>query len=327
MRVVVTGATGNVGTSVVSALAADPNVTEIVGLARRAPDWDAPKTEFRAVDITRAPLADLFEGADAVVHLAWLIQPSRDATTLEAVNVHGSRLVFEAAAAAGVSALVHASSVGAYGPGPASGERVDESWPTDGIPSSFYARHKAQAERALDAIEAAAPDLRVVRLRPGLIFKREAASEIRRLFAGPLLPSALANPRLIPVLPLPRGLRVQAVHGAEEIKEDAEGFLAKFEGQRVLVEGYFQVTRLDEAYAPHGIELCSGDRERFPRFLELELPISGKVFERAVEHWVVVEAKVSAPRLLRRGGGRSASKSTSAAGCWWPTMSAMWSGA
>ena len=215
MRVVVTGATGNVGTSVVSALAADPNVTEIVGIARRAPDWDAPKTEFLAADITRAPLADLFEGADAVVHLAWLIQPSRDATTLEAVNVHGSRLVFEAAAAAGVSALVHASSVGAYGPGPASGERVDESWPTDGIPSSFYARHKAQAERALDAIEAAAPDLRVVRLRPGLIFKREAASEIRRLFAGPLLPGALANPRLIPALPLPRGLRVQAVHGAD----------------------------------------------------------------------------------------------------------------
>ena len=64
----------------------------------------------------------------------------------------------------------------------------------DGIPSSFYARHKAQAERALDAVEAAAPDLRVVRLRPGLIFKREAASEIRRLFAGPFLPGALANP-------------------------------------------------------------------------------------------------------------------------------------
>ena len=215
MRVVVTGATGNVGTSVVSALAADPAVTEIVGLARRQTDWQAPKTTFVAADITRAPLDELFAGADAVVHLAWLIQPSRDATVLEAVNVHGSRRVFEAAAAAGVSTLVHASSVGAYGPGPASGERVDESWPADGIPSSFYARHKAAAERALDAIEAAAPDMRVVRLRPGLIFKRESASEIRRLFAGPFLPGTLANPKLIPVLPLPQGLRVQGVHGAD----------------------------------------------------------------------------------------------------------------
>ena len=35
MRIVVTGATGNVGTSVVQALAQDPDVTEIVGVARQ----------------------------------------------------------------------------------------------------------------------------------------------------------------------------------------------------------------------------------------------------------------------------------------------------
>src|SRR6185436_17711043 len=157
-------------------------------------------------------LSDAFRGADAVVHLAWLIQPSRDERALEAVNVHGSRRVFEAAAAAGVGTLVHASSVGAYSAGP-DDRAVDESWPTGGTPTSFYARHKAAAERALDAIEAAHPELRVVRLRPGLIFKREAASGIRRLFAGPLLPSPLVDPRLLPVLPLPRGLRLQAVHG------------------------------------------------------------------------------------------------------------------
>ena len=45
------------------------------------------------------------------------------------------------------------------------------------------------------------PDMRVVRMRPGLIFKREAASEIRRLFAGPLLPGFLVRPALIPIVP------------------------------------------------------------------------------------------------------------------------------
>jgi nucleoside-diphosphate-sugar epimerase len=64
----------------------------------------------------------------------------------------------------------------------------------------------------LDALETAHPELRVVRLRPALCFKREAASGIRRLFAGPLLPSALVRRDLIPILPLPAGLRVQAVH-------------------------------------------------------------------------------------------------------------------
>jgi nucleoside-diphosphate-sugar epimerase len=83
------------------------------------------------------------------------------------------------------------------------------------VPTSFYSRHKAAAERALDEVEAAHPDLRVVRLRPALIFKREAASGIRRLFAGPLLPSPLVRPSLLPLLPLPDGLRVQGVHSAD----------------------------------------------------------------------------------------------------------------
>jgi UDP-glucose 4-epimerase len=214
MRIVVTGATGNVGTSLVAALAADPRVTEIVGIARRRPRLQSPRTTWVQADVVTAPLAELFAGADAVIHLAWLIQPSRDEATLEAVNVTGSKRVFEAAAQAGARALVHASSVGAYSKGPVD-RAVDESWPTEGTPSSFYARHKAAAERALDELEAAHPELRVVRLRPALIFKREAASGIRRLFAGPLLPSPLLRPGLLPVLPLPAGLRVQAVHSTD----------------------------------------------------------------------------------------------------------------
>ncbi len=52
----------------------------------------------------------------------------------------------------------------------------------------------------------------MVRLRPGLIFKREAASGIRRLFVGRLLPSQLLRPSLIPVVPKTEGLVFQAVH-------------------------------------------------------------------------------------------------------------------
>jgi nucleoside-diphosphate-sugar epimerase len=146
-----------------------------------------------------------------VVHLAWLIQPSRDRAVTSSVNVEGSRRVFAAAAAAGVGAVVHASSIGAYSPGPYRA-RVDESWPTGGIETSFYSRDKAAAERLLDAVEREHPGLRVARLRPGIIMQRDAAEEIRRLFAGPLLPSTLVRPELLPVLPIPRGLRLQVVH-------------------------------------------------------------------------------------------------------------------
>jgi UDP-glucose 4-epimerase len=212
VRVVVTGATGNVGTSVLRSLSLHGDVAEIVGIARRLPALQVPKTEWVAADIVRDDLVDLFKGADVVVHLAWAIQPSRDQATLHAVNVDGSARVFDAVARADVPALVYASSVGAYSQGPKDEPGVDESWPTNGTPTSFYARHKAAVERLLDRFEQEHPQTRCVRMRPGLIFKSHAASEQRRYFAGPLVPTFLLQPRFIPIVPDTPRLRFQAVH-------------------------------------------------------------------------------------------------------------------
>jgi UDP-glucose 4-epimerase len=214
MRVVVTGASGNVGTSVLEALGREDRVKEIVGIARRVPEIEMPKVKWVGADVLEVELAQFFEGADAVIHLAWAIQPSRDEPMTERINVEGSRRVFEAAAAAKAGALIYASSVGAYSPGPKE-RQVDESWPVEGIPSSFYSRHKAATETLLDELESRAPDLRIVRLRPGLIFKAEAASEIRRLFAGPFLPGFLVQKRLIPLIPRVPRLRFQAVYSRD----------------------------------------------------------------------------------------------------------------
>jgi UDP-glucose 4-epimerase len=128
--------------------------------------------------------------------------------------VEGSSRVFRAVAEAGVPALVYASSVGVYSPGPKD-RLVDERWPRDGIRSNLYSRAKAEVERRLDTFEREHPSVRVARLRPGLIFKREAASGIRRLFAGPFLPSPLVRPELLPVFPDVAGLRFQAVHSLD----------------------------------------------------------------------------------------------------------------
>jgi nucleoside-diphosphate-sugar epimerase len=227
-RVVVTGATGNVGTSVVQALSESPQVTEIGGLARRMPDWQPSRTTWRQADVISSDLASIFDGADAVIHLAWAIQPSRDEPLLETINVGGTKRVLDAVQAAGVPKLVYASSVGAYANGPKD-RAVDEGWPTTGIDSSVYSRQKAAVERMLDRFEAEA-EASVVRLRPALIFKGDAASEIRRLFAGPFLPGFLVQKRLLPVAPRIRGLRFQAVHSAdvgqaylEAVLRDASG--------------------------------------------------------------------------------------------------------
>jgi UDP-glucose 4-epimerase len=217
MKVVITGATGNVGTSVVRCLSGDSAVSRIVGVARRAPQRPLERAEFVAADVTSSDLVPIFQGADAVVHLAWLIQPGRDEAVTREVNVVGSHRVFDAAVQAKVKSLVYASSVGAYSPGPKD-RLVDESWPTDGIATSFYSRHKAAVERDLDRLQQGQPSMRIVRLRPGLIFQRAAATEIRRLFIGPLLPGWLLRARLAPLSPDVPGLRFQAVH-AEDVGE------------------------------------------------------------------------------------------------------------
>ncbi|MFP5389801.1 MAG: NAD-dependent epimerase/dehydratase family protein, partial [Thermoleophilia bacterium] len=214
MKVVITGATGNAGTSTIRALSQAPEIDEIVGLARRKPTWAPPKTSWLEANVLTADLGEIFAGADAVIHLAWAIQPSRDAVTLERINIEGSRRVFEAVAAAGVPKLVYASSVGAYSRGPKDRE-VGEDWPTEGTKTSFYSRHKVAVERQLDRFEADNPETRVVRLRPALIFKDEAATEIRRFFIGPFLPGFLLRRGLVFALPRVDRLRFQAVHSED----------------------------------------------------------------------------------------------------------------
>lgn len=216
MRVVVVGATGNVGSALLRRFAADEDPPELVGVARRVPigpvaaPFDVPR--WVACDVSQPAcvpaLTEAFTGADAVVHLAWAIQPSHDRHRLRAVNVAGTGHVVEATRRARVPHLVVASSVGAYSPVHDDVPR-DESWPTDGVRTSTYSVDKSAQERLLDRAEQS-PGTVVARVRPALVFQRGAASEVGRLFLGPFVPKRLLT--AVPVLPWPAGLRLQAVH-------------------------------------------------------------------------------------------------------------------
>lgn len=225
MKVAVVGASGNVGTQLLGALHAEAEVTELRGIARRRPDTSvAPYSFARWSEIDLALprfgehddvvdlLAEALRGCDAVVHLAWLVQPNHRRDLLRRANVLGTRRVAAACRLAGVPHLVCASSVAAYSPVDDDAPR-DETWPTRGIPTSHYAVDKAAQERELDT--AADAGLAVARVRPGLIFDGEAASEITRFFLGALVPPGLVRPGRLPALPLPRRLRTQVVHGED----------------------------------------------------------------------------------------------------------------
>ena len=221
MKVAVTGASGNLGTALLRRLTArGVGPAEIRGLARRQPPDVAPYAGVRwhLADLGEAQCENMLpaflDGVDAVVHLAWALQPGRQPDDLHRVNVEGTRRVVRAAAAAGVGHFVHMSSIGAYAPGEV-GQRVAEDWPTTGIPSAQYSRDKSEAERAVHEVAARHPDMTLTVVRPTLVLQPDAGSEIARYFLGPLLfgaarmlPGAVA--RLLP-LPLPR-LAVSFVH-------------------------------------------------------------------------------------------------------------------
>jgi UDP-glucose 4-epimerase len=210
MRIVITGATGNVGTALIRRLGREEH--SVVGVSRRSPDTDA--ITWHAVDLT-SPTADrllrkVFEGADAVVHAAWAFQPSHDLGYLGRVGVDGTRRVAEAVVAAGVPQLVHLSSIGAYAR-KTDDLPVDESWPATGIATSPYSRHKAAAERLLDELEGrAGRSITVTRMRPGIIGQESAGSALLRYALPAIVPAKALD--FVPIVPLDRALAVPVVH-------------------------------------------------------------------------------------------------------------------
>ncbi|QYA99949.1 NAD-dependent epimerase/dehydratase family protein (plasmid) [Rhodococcus sp. USK10] len=256
LKVVVIGATGNVGTSVVDALTRESTIAEIVGVARRPGNWNPARATFLTADVTRDDMNEIVRGADVVVHLAWLFQPTHRPRDTWNNNVLGAIRVFEAVAEESVPALVYASSVAAYSPGP-SDAMVDERWPTHGWPTAAYPREKAYLERWLDAYETRHPSIRVVRMRPGFIFKRESATSQRRLFLGPLLARRLVHPDRIPLVPVVDDLRVQVLHTEDAATAYAAAVINPARGAFNLaslppVDGAF----LAEAFGARGVRVA-----------------------------------------------------------------------
>lgn len=214
MRIVITGASGNIGWATLRRLGAHGE-HQLVGIARRTPATgpNGAEVEWVSADLTKdesvGALERVFDGADAVVHLAWGFQPSHDLTYLEELGVGGTRRVLGAVATTGVPHLVHMSSVGAYSP-KLDDAPVDESWPTDGVPSSRYSLHKATAERLLDRHVQAGNATLISRMRPGIVGQRSAGSALLRYGVPGIVPAALLDH--IPVLPMDRRLAIPMVH-------------------------------------------------------------------------------------------------------------------
>jgi UDP-glucose 4-epimerase len=194
LTVAVTGPTGEIGISAVTALEREPAVDEIIGMARRPFDASAcgwRKTTYRQGDILDRKAVDaLVSDADVVIHLAFVIFASREDSAR--INLQGTRNVFEATVATGrAKRLVYTSSVAAYGYHPDNPVPLTEDMPPRGSPEHYYSEQKVQCEEVLAEI-AQGSSLQAVVLRPCVVAgpKAPALGEVMRAVvkAVPLVP-------------------------------------------------------------------------------------------------------------------------------------------
>lgn len=217
LTVAVTGPTGEIGISAVTALEREPAVEAIVGMARRPFDVSSRgwlKTTYHQGDITDRAAVDAFVAqADVVVHLAFIIMGSREESAR--INLQGTRNVFEATVAAErPRRLVYTSSVAAYGYHSDNPVPLTEDVPVRGSAEHYYSAQKAACEAALAEITKDS-SLEVFILRPCIVAGPQAlaladAMPWNRL-PGPVRAVTKAAPVLKPVVPDP-GIPLQLVH-------------------------------------------------------------------------------------------------------------------
>jgi nucleoside-diphosphate-sugar epimerase len=215
LTVAVTGPTGTFGFGLMPLLQADPRVGRVIGIARRPFDPDAhgwTKLEYRQGDVRDADaLRAAFDGADVVVHLAFLVVGGKREVT-RAINVEGTLNAFRAAVAAGADRFVYTSSVAAYGFHLDNPVGMDEEWPTRPAARLFYAQEKAELEQLLAEEAAKHPGIGLYVLRPSIVVGPHAVgakaqlpaflSVLGRGVVAGLVRARLPLPAPVPDLPL-----------------------------------------------------------------------------------------------------------------------------
>lgn len=221
--VAVTGPTGTFGFGLLPLLEREPRVRSIVGVARRPFDpsehgWT--KLRYQQGDVRDpAALRRAFDGCDVVVHLAFLVSGASSAATMQAINVEGTRNAFRAAAEAGATRFVYASSAAAYGFHADNPVPLTEAWPVRPDPRFAYAAEKAELEHLLAAEAAAHPGTQLFVLRPPIVLGPHAVGakvELPRLLDAVAGAAWRAFRRLPLPVPLPvPAVPVQFVHEAD----------------------------------------------------------------------------------------------------------------
>jgi UDP-glucose 4-epimerase len=191
MKYLITGGSGYIGSRLLELLTARDDTERVVVCDVRAPAVPWPKTTYIEMDIRDPSMQGLLEAEepDALVHLAFVLNPMRDERTMYDIDVNGTQNVLVAASRAGTAHLLVASSTTAYGAWPDNPVPLTEEHPVRGMPNYEYARDKTEIDRMCQLWAAQHPERRMTIVRPCIVFGPTVDNYIVRFWQhAPFIP-------------------------------------------------------------------------------------------------------------------------------------------
>lgn len=170
LTVAVTGASGYIASRLVALLCADERVDRVLGFDVRPPSFHADKFIFDTMDVRNPALKQRLDGVDAVLHLAFIMNPIKDESLMRDVNVNGSHNVFKCAGAAGVRKIVYVSSATVYGAHPDNDVPLTEESPLRANLDFSYPAHKLEVEYIAKDAREDLTDVIFTILRPAIVY-------------------------------------------------------------------------------------------------------------------------------------------------------------
>ena len=185
MRYVITGGSGYIGSRLVDLLSRRDDTERIV-ICDVAPPRDyKPTSQFARVDVRdRDGVHSVIDRArpDALVHLAFVLNPLHDENLMYDVDVNGTHNVLEAAGDAGTQQVLTASSAVAYGAFPDNPVPLTEDDPVRGVAGFSYARDKTESDRICQLWAARYPDRVMTIVRPPIVLGPHVDNYLVRLW-------------------------------------------------------------------------------------------------------------------------------------------------
>lgn len=187
--VLVTGAAGFIGRSLVAALAEAGETVVALDIRPVPPEQRLAGVTYETGDICDPALVALFgrHRPRCVVHLASVVAAGGDPKRDYAIDVDGTRNVLQACRAAGVAHLVVTSSGAAYGYHADSPVPLSEDDPLRGNDDFPYALHKRLVEEMLADWRRHHPALTQTVFRPCTVLGPGTANQITAMFTRPVV--------------------------------------------------------------------------------------------------------------------------------------------